>query len=104
MAMQHLDEPMSQEQGRPAVKRQESGKRLEFWLDTCREATERHQATEEILEYYRLHGCRFALPSSQQVEEVLSALDAAMPQWEQTHPELFFQTLELNFPELLRHG
>ncbi len=76
--------------------------RQEFWTDTCREMTQMHAAGPRVIELYRQFGCRFVSPSRQQVTDVLSALDAAMPQWEQSHPELFFQTLELNYPELVR--
>lgn len=55
-----------------------------------------------VVELYRQFGCRFLPPQRQQAEYILAALDAAMPGWEQQHPELFYQTLELNFPELLR--
>jgi hypothetical protein len=37
-----------------------------------------------------------------QVQHILDALDAALPNWEREHPDLFYKTLELNFPELLR--
>jgi hypothetical protein len=36
------------------------------------------------------------------VQVVLEALDAAMPLWDRDHPELFYQALELNFPQLVR--
>ncbi len=55
-----------------------------------------------VVELYRQFGCRFLPPTRQQAEDILAALDAAMPGWEQQHPELFYQTLELNFRELLR--
>jgi hypothetical protein len=54
------------------------------------------------LALHRSYGCRFSSPSLQQVQGILNALDAALPSWERDHPELFFQTLELNFSELLR--
>jgi hypothetical protein len=38
------------------------------------------------------------------VQEILDALDSAMPAWEREHPALFYQTLELNFPHLLRRA
>lgn len=62
-----------------------------------------HTTSGQTIELYRKFGCRFWEPSHAQVEEVLGALDAAMPQWDTLHPELFYQTLELNFPELVRH-
>lgn len=77
--------------------------RQEFWIETCREATQRHACTPRVLEFYQKHGCRFTAPNAQQVQDILEALDAALPAWEEQHPELFFQALELNFPELLRN-
>ncbi len=83
---------------------QAMGRRLEFWLDTCREVTEiHHMASTQVFKFYQTHGCRFSQPAREQVQEVLDALDAAMPTWEKDHPELFYQTLELNFPQLLKH-
>jgi hypothetical protein len=76
--------------------------RQEFWMDTCRETTHMHMGTKPVIDLYRQYGCRFCEPTHAQVQGILDALDSAMPQWERTHPELFFQTLELNFPELVR--
>jgi hypothetical protein len=56
----------------------------------------------ETAELYRKYGCRFWEPGRQQIEYVLTALDSAVPGWEREHPELFYQTLELNYPELVR--
>lgn len=78
--------------------------RQEFWIETCREATQRRACTPRVLEFYQKHGCRFTAPNAQQVQDILEALDAALPAWEEQHPELFFQALELNFPELLRNA
>lgn len=78
-------------------------KRYEFWADTCREIMEMHAGCRQVIDFYRKFGCRFCAPTQEQVEEVLRALDSAMPDWDQAHPELFYQTLELNFPELVRH-
>jgi hypothetical protein len=76
-------------------------KRQEFWLDTCREATQMRVGSQEICALYQLHGCRFSLPTTEEAQEVLDALDAALLDWETRHPELFYSTLELNFPELV---
>jgi|OpeIllAssembly_1097287.scaffolds.fasta_scaffold776249_1 hypothetical protein len=78
-------------------------RRKEFWLDTCREMTEMHSASPQAVELYQKHGCRFAVPSHDEVQEVLDALDSALKNWEVEHPELFYQTLEINFPELVKH-
>ncbi len=78
--------------------------RQEFWTDTCREMTKMLHSSGSVIDLYRKFGCRFCEPTREQVLEVLSALDSAMPQWDVLHPELFYQTLELNFPELVRHA
>jgi hypothetical protein len=80
----------------------ESVARLEFWVDTCRELKDMRIASVKIYELRQRFGFRFHMPSCEQVEEILGALDGAMPAWEQDNPELFFQTLELNFPDLVR--
>jgi hypothetical protein len=76
--------------------------RRDFWVDTCREIIRMRVGTPEVHELYKTLGCRFEAPTADQAQEVLDALDSAMPNWDQEHPELFFQTLELNFPELVR--
>ena len=76
-------------------------KRQEFWLDTCRGFAHIKFGCAQIQELYRRYGCRFAEPTTQQVRGILDALDGAAPRWETEHPELFYQTLELSFPELL---
>lgn len=78
--------------------------RVEFWADTCREVTDMRVGTKEVIDLYRTYGCRFCPPTHSQVQNILDALDTAMPQWEKEHRELFYQTLELNYPELIRHG
>jgi hypothetical protein len=79
------------------------GERQEFWIDTCLGVGTGQVASMEIPELYQHHGCRFEPPSRADVQYILDALDQAMPQWDKDHPELFFQTLELNFPALVRH-
>ncbi len=76
--------------------------RQQFWMDTCREARQRKSSSPQVLELYQTQGCRFSAPTAEQVQEILDALDSALPHWEQEHPELFYQTLQLNFPELVR--
>jgi hypothetical protein len=77
-------------------------KRQMFWIDTCRDPTHMQAASGQVLDFYRKFGCRFEAPSNREVQEVLSALDSAMPSWDRDHPEIFYQTLELNFPALAR--
>jgi len=79
----------------------EPARRQEFWLDTCRGFAHIKFACAQIQELYRRFGCRFADPTLEQVRGILDALDTAAPGWETEHPELFYQTLELSFPELL---
>ena len=102
--MSRADE-LASESGMTGVDRAHTeSARLEFWEDTCREVTEMHIASKQVIDLYRDYGCRFCAPSHSQVQNVLDALDSAAPQWEKQHPELFYQTLELNFPELVRHS
>ena len=77
-------------------------RRQMFWIDTCRDPTRMQAACGQVLEFYRKYGCQFEAPSNKHVQEVLSALDSAMPLWDRDHPALFYKTLELNFPELLK--
>jgi hypothetical protein len=77
--------------------------RQEFWIDTCCDPTHMHAPSGQVLELYRQCGCRFVAPTRDQSQVVLDALDAAAPHWDRDHPELFYETLELNFPELHRH-
>lgn len=76
--------------------------RQSFWVETCRDSGKALTNSTQVLELYRQYGCRFSTPLPKQVQYILDALDAALPSWDAQHPELFFQTLELNFPELLK--
>jgi len=78
--------------------------RQEFWMDTCREPTEMHTRSAQVWELYMKHGCRFVQPAREQVQEILDALDSGLPDWDKDHVELFYKTLELNFPGLLRRA
>ena len=77
-------------------------RRLQFWTDACREVLVMQAPCSQVLELHQRHGCRFCVPAPRQIEYILDALDAALPAWDREHPELFFTTLELNYPELLR--
>jgi len=77
-------------------------KRQEFWKDTCRNPVRMQSRSAPVVDLYMKYGCRFVAPTPEQVQEVLNALDRASPLWDRDHPELFYQTLELNFAELLR--
>jgi hypothetical protein len=76
--------------------------RSECWADTCRELTRMRNRSARGIGLYQQFGCRFWPPDCAQVESILSALDAALPESELQHLELFYQALELNYPELLR--
>ena len=77
--------------------------RQEFWADTCSESDKMHLICSQVVALHKQHGCRFAVPTAEQVQAILDSLDSALPEWDRDRPELFYQTLELNFPELLRH-
>jgi hypothetical protein len=79
-------------------------KRQRFWVDTCRNPAQMQAASGQALDLYRKFGCRFDAPTNKAVQEILDALDSAAPHWDRDHPALFFQTLELNFPQLLRRS
>jgi hypothetical protein len=76
--------------------------RQQFWIDTCHGVPQGQVASLEIPELYQKFGCRFHAPSRNDVQYILDALDQAMPSWDKDHPGLFFQTLELNFPAVVR--
>ena len=76
--------------------------RQEFWLDTCRDVKQMRITSVHVMELYQAYGCRLSEPIASQVQDILDALDPAMPLWDRDHPELFYQTLELNFPQLAR--
>ncbi len=76
--------------------------RRDYWIDSCREPAQMRDASNQVLGLYMKYGCRFTVPSFEQVQEVLDALDSVMPTWDAEHQELFYGTLELNFPELIR--
>jgi len=73
-----------------------------FWIATCLPAGRELAPSVEIDQLYQKHGCRFEPPGRKEVQFILDALDLAMPFWDRDHPELFYQTLELNFPALVR--
>ena len=78
-------------------------KRQELWVDTCSDVEKMCVVSMEARDLHKQYGCRFAAPTAQQVQDIFDALDSAMPFWDRDQPELFYRTLELNFPELLRH-
>jgi len=79
-------------------------KRREFWTDTCRDMAQMQCRSATVMNLYMKYGCRCVPPAPGQVQEVLDALDAASPTWDRDSLELFYQTLELNFPEVVRHS
>ena len=102
--MNHPDELATN--GRPwhSAPAMSQTQREDFWTDTCREVTQMQLGSQKVIDLYSKYGCRFCTPTRQQVHHVLGALDSAINSWEADHPELFYQTLELNFPELVRRS
>ena len=72
-------------------------------MDTCGDAERMRPVSTQAHMLAKKYGCRFAVPTAQQVQSIFDALDSALPFWDKDQPELFYQTLELNFPELVRH-
>jgi hypothetical protein len=77
-------------------------RRQRFWMDTCCEPTQMRHRSEEVIALHMKHGCQFITPTAEQAQEILDALDTALASWDREHPDLFFQTLEMNFPETKR--
>ena len=102
--MNYPDELATQGQPTSCTNVLSKTQRQQFWADTCREITQMQISSTEVINLYRKFGCRFCTPTLEQAAHVITALDAAIPDWETTHPELFYQTLELNFPELVRRS
>ena len=78
------------------------GKRQDFWMDTCCDPPQMGDCSIQVLDLFMRYGCRFLVPSGKQVQEILNALDLLMPLWDLQQPGLFFEIMELNFPELDR--
>ncbi|SPE51503.1 hypothetical protein SBV1_1340006 [Verrucomicrobia bacterium] len=76
--------------------------RQQFWSDTFTGRTRMPFGCAQIADLYRGHGCLFCTPTNQQIQGILDALDSALPFWDRDHPELFYQTLAINFPEMAR--
>lgn len=76
--------------------------RQQFWSDTCRDYKELQAISEHALAFYRHFGAHFFPPTWNEVHQILEVLDEAMAGWDKDHPELFYETLKLNFPSLLR--
>jgi hypothetical protein len=59
---------------------------------------------QQPIKLYLEQGYRFKQPSTKHLQDVLDALDADSATWDRETPEYLFQTLEHNFPELLRRN
>jgi len=77
-------------------------KRQDFWTDTCRDPPQMRDCSTQVLDLFMRYGCRFVVPAGELVQDILNALDLVIPLWDRYQPELFYQTLEVNFPELDR--
>jgi hypothetical protein len=73
-------------------------------MDTCCEPAQMQVRGAEVMALHIKHGCQYVTPTREQTQEILDALDIALASWDKEHPELFYQTLELNFPELRKHS
>jgi len=102
MAMQQAAEETPDRPGVRADLRACVSARQQFWLETCSDSRDLPRACAQALEFYQFLGARYFPPTSEQAQEVLDALDGAMPGWEESNPELFYETLKLNFPSLMR--
>jgi hypothetical protein len=76
--------------------------RQQFWLDTFSGRTKMPSGSAQISQLYRLHGCLFLTPTTRQLQDILDALDSASRVWDRDHPEIFYNTLAMNFPVLAR--
>jgi len=78
--------------------------RLSFWRDTFQDHPEEMEnaSQKQAVKLYISNGYRLKKPSNKQIQKILDALDADSATWDRDTPEYFFQTLEFNFPELLR--
>ena len=77
--------------------------RIDFWKNTFRDIVDLEDFCEQTVNLSTDFGYRFKMPTTKQIQSILDALDKAWPVWDQDKPQLFFETLELNFPELLRN-
>jgi hypothetical protein len=82
--------------------RDAQNERLWFWQATFK-APDGGVVDEQAIKLYLEHGYRFDLPPTSILQPMLDALDADSGTWDLETPEYFFQTLEHNFPELLRN-
>jgi hypothetical protein len=71
--------------------------RLDWWLSVFNVGECGSQLGLDLWESYAKH---FDPPTPEQAQAILSGLDEASPNWDKEHPRLFFETLELNHPEL----
>ena len=75
--------------------------RLDFWKNSIN-CDERLSECYQGFMFYRQWGCQFKTPSAEKIQAILDALDSKLPTWDKDNPKLFYETLEINFPELLR--
>jgi hypothetical protein len=75
--------------------------RFRFWQETFR-APAWERTDLQPIKLYLEHGHRFNLPAKNILQAMLDTLDADSATWDRDNPGYFFQTLEYNFPQLLR--
>jgi hypothetical protein len=81
--------------------RDAQNERLDFWQKAL-QPPDGGEVYQQPIKLYLGYGYRFKMPSSKHLQDILDALDAESATWDKDMPERFFQTLELNFPDLLR--
>ena len=75
--------------------------RLNFWKDTfdLRERISENWQADDLHEQY---GSHYKMPTAEQIQAILDALDKHSPTWDIDYPHAFYSTLQTNFPELVR--
>ena len=76
--------------------------RISFWMDAFKDVVDMEDFSEQAAKLSTKFGYPFKMPAKEQIQNILDALDKAWPVWDRDKPEIFFETLELNFPALLR--
>lgn len=76
--------------------------RLTFWKDTFRDVADTEEYSLQGIELHLEFGHRFHIPTSDQVQTLINALDASSATWDKDDLSLFYKFLEQNFPELVR--
>jgi hypothetical protein len=74
--------------------------RLSWWMGLVNMLDTGDCCSQLHMDLWEAYARHFVPPTEEQTQTILDALDNAMPTWDKTHPQLFFETLELNHPDL----